>query len=57
MRWMGLGLDLVMTILVPTSLGWWAAGRWHSPLLLVAGALLGVAVSFWKLIRLLKDLS
>lgn len=57
MRWMGLGLDLVMTILVPTSLGWWASTRWNSPLLLVAGALLGVAVAFWRLIRLLKDLS
>lgn len=57
MRWMGLGLDLVMTILVPTAAGWWAAGRWHAPLLLVLGALLGVAAAFWRLIRLLKDLS
>jgi hypothetical protein len=54
---MGLGLDLVMTILVPTAAGWWAAGRWHAPLLLVLGALLGVAAAFWRLIRLLKDLS
>lgn len=57
MRWMGLGLDLVMTILVPTGLGWWSARHWNLPLLLVAGALVGVAVAFWRLIRLLKDLS
>lgn len=57
MRWLGLGLDLVMTILVPTAVGWWAADRWNTPLLLVLGALLGVATAFWRLIRLLKDLS
>ncbi len=54
---MGLGLDLVMTILVPTAIGWWSARHWDAPILLVVGALIGVAVTFWRLIRLLKELS
>lgn len=57
MRWLGLGLDLVMTILAPTAVGWWAAHHWQKPLLLVVGALIGVAVAFWRLIKLLRDLS
>jgi F0F1-type ATP synthase assembly protein I len=52
LRYTGLGLQMLMTMLAPGALGWWLDSKFGSfPWLLVAGAVVGVVVSMAVVVR------
>lgn len=56
-RFMGMGMELVASIIGPTLLGWWLDGKFGTePWLVVTGMLLGLVGGFYNLLKALLSL-
>lgn len=57
-RYMGLGVEMMASIVGPTLLGWWLDGKFGTePWLVVSGMLLGLVGGFYNMIKALMRLT
>jgi F0F1-type ATP synthase assembly protein I len=55
-RFIGVGFFIGISIILGILLGRWVGSLLHTPLLVIAGLLLGIFVAFWGVYRMLKPL-